>query len=86
MHIPMPDVTVVGGIGELKKIGDMLHAWGLPTAPHGPFGSGCDRGWCACDGFFAWISHSGIRMGRDSLAKRSDHSRRGNCEWTHSHQ
>ena len=38
MHIPMPDVTVVGGIAELKKIGDMLHAWGLPTAPHGPFG------------------------------------------------
>ncbi len=38
MDIPMPDVTVVGGIGELKKIGDMLHAWGLPTAPHGPFG------------------------------------------------
>ncbi len=38
MDIPMPDVTVVGGIGELKKIGDMLHAWGLSTAPHGPFG------------------------------------------------
>lgn len=38
MDIPMPDVTVVGGIGELKKIGDMLQAWGLPTAPHGPFG------------------------------------------------
>jgi galactonate dehydratase len=38
MDIPMPDVTVVGGISELKKIGDMLHAWGLPTAPHGPFG------------------------------------------------
>ena len=38
MHIPMPDVTVVGGIGELKKIGDMLHAWGLPTAHTVPFG------------------------------------------------
>ena len=38
MDIPMPDVTVVGGIGELKKIGNMLGAWELPTSPHGPFG------------------------------------------------
>ena len=34
----MPDVTVVGGIQELKKIGEMAEAWRVPTAPHGPFG------------------------------------------------
>jgi galactonate dehydratase len=38
MDIIMPDVTVLGGIGELKKVGDMAQAWGIPTAPHGPFG------------------------------------------------
>ena len=38
MDIIMPDVTVIGGIGELKKVGDMAQAWGIPTAPHGPFG------------------------------------------------
>ena len=38
MDMVMPDVTVVGGIGELKKVGEMAEAWGVPTAPHGPFG------------------------------------------------
>jgi L-alanine-DL-glutamate epimerase-like enolase superfamily enzyme len=38
MDMIMPDVTVVGGIGELKKVAEMADAWGIPTAPHGPFG------------------------------------------------
>jgi len=38
MDVIMPDVTVVGGISELKKVADMAHAYGIPTAPHGPFG------------------------------------------------
>jgi galactonate dehydratase len=38
MDVIMPDVTVVGGIQELKKIGEMAEAWHIPTAPHGPFG------------------------------------------------
>lgn len=38
MDVIMPDVTVIGGIGELKKVGDMAQAWDIPTAPHGPFG------------------------------------------------
>jgi galactonate dehydratase len=38
MDVIMPDVTVVGGIHELKKIGEMAEAWHVPTAPHGPFG------------------------------------------------
>ncbi len=38
MDVVMPDVTVVGGIGELKKVGEMAEAWGTPVAPHGPFG------------------------------------------------
>ena len=38
MDVIMPDVTVIGGISELKKVGDMAQAWGIPTAPHGPFG------------------------------------------------
>ena len=38
MDIIMPDVTVIGGLSELKKVGDMAQAWGMPTAPHGPFG------------------------------------------------
>ncbi|MBT5830899.1 MAG: mandelate racemase/muconate lactonizing enzyme family protein [Candidatus Latescibacteria bacterium] len=38
MHIIMPDVTVIGGLSELKKVADMAQAWGMPTAPHGPFG------------------------------------------------
>ena len=38
MDMIMPDVTVIGGIAELKKVGDMSDAWGIPTAPHGPFG------------------------------------------------
>ena len=36
MHIIMPDVKIIGGIGELKKVADMAAAWGIPTAPHGP--------------------------------------------------
>ena len=38
MDVVMPDVTIVGGIGELKKVAGMAEAWGIPTAPHGPFG------------------------------------------------
>ncbi len=38
MDVVMPDVTVIGGIGELKRVGEMAEAWETPTAPHGPFG------------------------------------------------
>lgn len=38
MDVVMPDVTVVGGIAELKAIAEMAAAFGVPTAPHGPFG------------------------------------------------
>jgi len=38
MHVIMPDVKIIGGIGELKKVADMAAAWGIPTAPHGPSG------------------------------------------------
>ncbi len=38
MDMVMPDVGIVGGIGELKKVADMAEAWGVATAPHGPFG------------------------------------------------
>ena len=38
VDILMPDVTIVGGIGELKKVADMAATHSIPTAPHGPFG------------------------------------------------
>lgn len=38
MDVVMPDVTVVGGIGNLKKTAEMAAAKGVPTSPHGPFG------------------------------------------------
>ncbi|MBI2951527.1 hypothetical protein HYY27_05495, partial [bacterium] len=38
MDVIMPDVTAVGGIGELKRVADMAGAYGIPTSPHGPFG------------------------------------------------
>ena len=38
MDVVMPDVTVVGGIAELKAIAEMAEAFGVPVAPHGPFG------------------------------------------------
>ena len=38
MDIIMPDVTVIGGIGELKKAANMAAARGVSTSPHGPFG------------------------------------------------
>ena len=38
MDIIMPDVTVVGGIAELKTVADAAAGWDIPTAPHGPFG------------------------------------------------
>ena len=38
MHIIMPDVKIIGGISELKKVGDIAAAWNIPTAPHGPSG------------------------------------------------
>ena len=38
MDVIMPDVKLVGGIAELKKVGEMAAAWDIPTAPHGPAG------------------------------------------------
>ena len=38
MDVIMPDVTVIGGIGELKKTAAMAAAHGIVTSPHGPFG------------------------------------------------
>lgn len=38
MDIIMPDVTVIGGMSELKTVADAASAWDIPTAPHGPFG------------------------------------------------
>ena len=38
LDIAMPDVTIVGGITELKKVAALAEARGIPTAPHGPFG------------------------------------------------
>ena len=37
-HIAMPDVGVVGGIGELHKVSAMAESRGIRVAPHGPFG------------------------------------------------
>ncbi len=37
MDIVMPDVTIVGGIGELKKVAAMAEARDMQTSPHGPF-------------------------------------------------
>jgi len=38
MDVVMPDVTIAGGIGELKKIASIAESRGQLTAPHGPFG------------------------------------------------
>ncbi len=38
MDVIMPDVTVVGGLSELKKVAGMAAGQSVPTAPHGPFG------------------------------------------------
>ncbi|MDE2999369.1 MAG: mandelate racemase/muconate lactonizing enzyme family protein [Gemmatimonadota bacterium] len=38
MDVIMPDVTVVGGIAKLKSIAELAETFGIPTAPHGPFG------------------------------------------------
>ena len=38
MDVIMPDVTVIGGISELKKTAAMAAARGIVTSPHGPFG------------------------------------------------
>ena len=38
MDVIMPDVTIAGGIGELKKIASIAESRGQLTAPHGPFG------------------------------------------------
>ena len=37
MDVIMPDVTIAGGIGELKKIASIAESRGQLTAPHGPF-------------------------------------------------
>ena len=37
MDIVMPDVTIVGGIGELKKVAAMAEARNMQISPHGPF-------------------------------------------------
>lgn len=38
MDVIMPDVTIAGGIGELRKIAAIAESRGQLTAPHGPFG------------------------------------------------
>lgn len=38
MDVIMPDVTICGGLSELKKIAVTAEGKGIPTAPHGPFG------------------------------------------------
>ncbi len=38
MDVIMPDVTVAGGISELKKIASIASHRGVLTSPHGPFG------------------------------------------------
>ena len=38
MDVIMPDVTIVGGISEFKKVAAVAEACDLYTAPHGPFG------------------------------------------------
>ena len=38
MHVVMPDVKIVGGLGELKRVGDIASAWDIPTGPHGASG------------------------------------------------
>lgn len=38
MDIVMPDVTIVGGLWELKKVAAMAESRRIYTAPHGPFG------------------------------------------------
>lgn len=38
MDVIMPDVTIAGGIGELKKIASIAESRGQLTVPHGPFG------------------------------------------------
>lgn len=38
IDVLMPDVTIAGGIGELKKIASIAESRGQLTAPHGPFG------------------------------------------------
>ena len=37
-HIAMPDVGIVGGIGELDKVASMAESRAVQIAPHGPFG------------------------------------------------
>ena len=37
-HIAMPDVGIVGGIGELDRVASMAECRGIQVAPHGPFG------------------------------------------------
>ena len=37
-HVAMPDVGIVGGIGELDKVASMAESRGVRIAPHGPFG------------------------------------------------
>lgn len=37
MNVVMPDVTIVGGLAELKKVAAMAEARSIATAPHGPF-------------------------------------------------
>ncbi len=38
LDIAMPDVGIVGGIGELHKVSAMAESRGIQIAPHGPFG------------------------------------------------
>ena len=36
--VAMPDVGIVGGVGELDKVASMAECRGIQIAPHGPFG------------------------------------------------
>ena len=37
VDVVMPDVTVMGGVGQLRSVADKAWKFGIQTAPHGPF-------------------------------------------------
>lgn len=57
MDVIMPDVTVVGGIANLKSIAEMAETFGVPTAPHGPFGPVA-----VSAGMHVMVTHSGFMI------------------------
>ncbi len=38
MDVVMPDQSVIGGMGEVRRVSEMADAWGIATSPHGPVG------------------------------------------------